>query len=320
MKLLTFFILTTSLATAQGTLTPDQLFPVETSHSYVEFTITYMGYARVKGRFADFSGMIRYDPKNPLTTSVSIAIKVESIDTDLDFRDKDLRSENWFDAAKYPSILFVSRKATPRVDGFDLTGDLTIKGITREVTLKMAAPSGVVKDARADLQVVFSGTTRIDRTTFGVEGKNWSGIKEGVTAVSNEVNIEVGMLGKQLQAGNLQNMVKFTKGAAGIYKAIKEAGIDAGLMEFKKLLDAKSADVSMLAITGKMLRTEGRLDDAKAVYEMNHDAFPESSEVYYSLGELALLNSDIRGARSFFEEALRKDPGNIRIPEILRHL
>ncbi len=305
---------------AQDKLELSQLFPIEASHSYMEFTVTYMGYARFKGRFTDFTGLIRYDQKNPARTSASIAIKTESIDTDNDFRDKDLKSENWFDVAKYPVIIFASKKAVSTNDGFDLTGDLTIKGITKEVVLKVLPPSGVVKDVRGDLQVFFNASTRIDRTAFGIEGKNWSNVKEGITAVSNDVAIEVGALGKQLQVANLQNMVKFTKGAAKIYKTISESNVDAGLAEFKKFVDDNSADVNMLSMTGRVLRAEGKLKEARAIYEANRDAFPDSWEVWYSLGEISLLQGDMKNAKNNFEEALKKDPDNVRVREVLRHL
>jgi polyisoprenoid-binding protein YceI len=320
MKQLSFLLLISFSTVAQGKLELDQLFPVDVGHSYIEFSATYMGYAHVKGRFADFAGFVRYDQNDPSATSATISIKTESIDTDLDFRDKDLKSANWFDAEKYPLILFTSKKQIHGKEGFDLVGDLTIKGITHEVTLKMAAPSGVMKDVRGDLQVIFSGSAKIDRTAFGIEGKNWSAVKEGMTAVSSDVVIELSILGKQLQVSNLQNMVKFTKGAARIYKAVKDAGLDAGLAEFKTFVDDKSADVNMLGMTGRVLRAEGRLDQAKAIYEANLKSFPDSWEVYYALGELALLESDAKGAKSYFEEAARKDPGNVRVIEILRHL
>src|SRR3954462_3152882 len=110
MKQTLFFIALSVSSIAQDKLALDQLFPIEASHSYVEFTITYMGYARFKGRFSDFSGLIRYDQKDPSRTSASLSIKTESIHTDNDFRDKDLKSENWFDVAKYPTIVFISKK------------------------------------------------------------------------------------------------------------------------------------------------------------------------------------------------------------------
>ena len=319
-KYISIFLLICSSAFGQGKVELNQFYPIDAGHSYIEFSITYMGYARVKGRFSDFSGMIRYDEKNPLATSASIAIKTESIHTDLEFRDNDLKSANWFDAAAHPVITFISTKMTPEKEGFSLIGDLTIKGVTHEVTLKLAKPSGVIKDIRGDTQVIFTGTTSLDRTTFGVEGKNWSAVKEGMTAVSKEVAIEVSVLGKQFEVPNYQNFVKFTKGAAGIYKTVNERGVDAGLTFFKKFVDEKTADVNMLGMAGKLLRMEGKLPEAKRILEANREAFPDKAEVYFSLGELALQQGDRHSVKMNFQEALRIEPTDVRAAEILRHL
>jgi polyisoprenoid-binding protein YceI len=113
----------------------DRYFPIEKSHSYIEFSVKYMGYAKVKGRFADFSGMIYYDDKDLSKMSATIGVKVESIDTDLDFRDNDLKSENWFDAKQFPFIQFQGKKSIATSVGFDVTGDLTIKGVKKEVVI-----------------------------------------------------------------------------------------------------------------------------------------------------------------------------------------
>src|SRR5258708_4171571 len=128
--------------------TIDQFFPIDQGHSYIEFSVKYMGYAKVKGRFSDFSGLVRYDEKNVLNTSVSLLLKTESIDTDLDFRDNDLKSENWFDAKKFPTILFKSKTVKKAGEGLEIMGDLTIKAVTKEVTLRLDPPSGILKDVR----------------------------------------------------------------------------------------------------------------------------------------------------------------------------
>lgn len=267
----------------------NQFFPIDKGHSYVEFSIKYMGAAKVRGRFADFSGLIRYDEKAITNTSVSFVVKTESIDTDLDFRDTDLKSDNWFDAVKFPTMLFQSKNVTRTSTGFDVTGDITIKGVTKEITLHMDQPSAIMKDVRADLQVVFTGTTRLDRTTFGVEGKNWSAIKEGMTTVDNEVLIEVSMLGKQFQQSNFSNRVRDEERPAGkIFKIIKDQGVDAGIAEFDKIRSTSTLDANVLDTVGKMLRLEGKTAEALKIFEANKKAFPENGLVYLSLGEAYL--------------------------------
>jgi polyisoprenoid-binding protein YceI len=291
------------------------------SHSYVEFSIKYMGAAKVRGRFADFSGIIFYDEKSLASTSVSVMIKTASINTDLEFRDNDLRSANWFDAAKYPGILFQSRSAVRTATGFDLTGDITIKGITKEIVLHMEHPSPVMKDVRADIQVVFTGTTRLDRTIFGVEGKNWSAVKEGITAVDNEVTIEVSMLGKQAQRANYTNRFKDPEQPTGkMYKVIQEQGVDTGITEFDKMKATATVDAGTLDTVGKMLRLEGKITEAMKVFEHNRQLFPDSPLVYMSLGETYIIMGNVALAREQFTQVLVKDPLNVISREYLRHL
>jgi polyisoprenoid-binding protein YceI len=322
MKKLTFFLQLWCFATmAQQTPDLNQFFPIERSHSYVEFTIQYMGYARVKGRFSDFTGLIRFDEKNAGKTSVSLLIKTESIDTDHDFRDTDLKSENWFDAKKFPYITFISKSFAKSSDGYAMTGLLTIKDVTKEVTIRMAPPSGVLKDIRADAQVIFTGTTQMDRTQYHVEGKNWSAVKEGITAVSNDVTIDFSILGKQIKVANFTNWVRNEERPAGkIYKLVKEQGVKQGLVEFKSLVDAKTANKEILEVVGYMLRLEGKVPDAIAVYEANRDAFPESGRTHYSLGESYLMSGNTAKAKECFNEALKRDSFDVSASEMLRSL
>ena len=220
-----------------------------------------MGYAKVKGRFSDFSGMFRYDESNLANTSVTLIIKTESIDSDLEFRDNDLKSENWFDAKKFPTITFKSKSISKAKTGFDVVGDLTIKDVTKEVTLHLDPPSGVLKDVRGDAQVIFTGTTSLNRNDFGVEGKRWSAVKEGITAVDSEVKIEVSILGKQLKAANFSNWVSDAQKPAGkLYKLIKEQGVDVVLPTWRGLVapaDIKGKDLETLsAAVDKMVKSD----------------------------------------------------------------
>lgn len=280
-----------------------------------------MGAAKVRGRFTDFSGLIFYDEKSVSSTSVSIVIKTASINTDLEFRDNDLKSPNWFDAAKYPTILFQSKSAVKTTTGFDITGDITIKAVTKEIILHMEQPSPVMKDARADMQVVFTGTARLDRTVFGVEGKNWSAVKEGITAVDNEVVVEVSMLGKQAQRANYVNRFKDPEQPQGkIFKIIQEQNAEAGIAEFDKMKATSTVDAGTLDTVGKMLRLEGKTGDALKLFEHNKQLFPDSPLVYLSLGETHLIMGNPALAKEQFTQAQAKDPGSVIPREYLRHL
>jgi polyisoprenoid-binding protein YceI len=318
MQKIVFLLLISCPLFGQNQIDFNQFYPIDRGHSFVEFSIRYMGYASVKGRFSDFSGLVRYDEQNPALTSVSLSIKSESINTDLTFRDNDLKSANWFDVKKFPTITFTSKGIKNTGTGFEVIGDLTIKGVTKQVVLNMDPPSGVLKDVRDDLQVIFTGQTKIDRTEFGVEGKNWSGVKEGITAVSNEVKIEFSILGKRLRAANYANRVKNDQAPSGkVYKVVKEHGVQQGLETFKTIKE--TADRNVLHTVGYMLQLEGNLKDAMAIFEANRDAYPEEPEVYYALGEAHALQGESAQAKGFFEQAIRKNPEYVQAAEALRH-
>lgn len=317
---LTIFSTLSALA-QKNEIRMDQFFPIEASHSYIEFSVKYMGYARVKGRFSEFSGMIRYDEADPLNTSVTLSINVPSIDTDLDFRDNDLKSDNWFDATAFPVIFFKSKRPIKMGDGLDIVGDITIKGITKEISLHLASPSGVLKDVREDAQVIFTGTTSLNRNDFGVEGKNWSAIKEGITAVDSEVKIEFSILAKQVKAANFSNRVRNDQQPAGkLYKRIKEHGVNTGLEEFHKMVSEKSVDEKALLTAGRMLLLEGNINDAIKIFEANQKSFPQSSNTLFNLGEAYASTGDWPKAKKNFEQTLKLDPDNCNAQEIVRHL
>jgi polyisoprenoid-binding protein YceI len=320
-KILFFLFVMISFGVQGQVAEADKFFPIETSHSYVEFSVKYMGYAKVKGRFADFSGMIYYDDKNLAKMSASLTIKVESVDTDLEFRDNDLKSENWFDAKKFPLITFVSKKLTPTPGGFDVTGDLTMKDVTKEIVVHMGKASGVLKDIRNDAQVILTGTTRINRIDFGVEGKNWSGIKEGITAVENDIDVEISLLAKQIKKDNFKNWVSNPETAPTmIYKAASSQNVAAAKAEFEKLkVDRKLTENSLITV-GYMLQLEGKMHDAIMILEENAKAFPESSRAYQELGLAYLRAGHKSKAKENLQIAVQKDPPNAQAGEVLRHL
>lgn len=320
-KLLVFIFVAVAFSVSGQPAEADKYFPIEASHSYIEFSVKYMGYARFKGRFADFSGMIYYDEKDLEKLSATIVVKVEGLDTDLDFRDEDLKSENWFDAKKFPYITFTSGKVVPTASGFDVTGNLTIRGITKEIIVHLDKPSGVLKDVRSDDQLIVSGTTRINRLDYGIEGKNWSGIKEGVTAVENDIDLEISLLGKQWKIGNWKGRFQNKQAPATmVYDALVAKGDAAGIAEFKRIKDEMKLNEFPLINAAYMLQLEGRLKDSIVLLEENQQSFPESSRAMFELAMAYLRMGDHKKAKENLVHSLQKDPNNAQAAEVLRHL
>jgi polyisoprenoid-binding protein YceI len=233
-----------------------------------------MGYAKVKGRFADFKGTVRYDENNLENTSISLLINIESINTDLDWRDNDLKSDAWFDAEKFPVMTFLSKKIIPRGMAFDVVGDLTIRDVTKEIIITMNPPSGVLKDTGGDSQVIFTGEFTIDRTDYGVAGERWSKIKENIAGVGNDVAIEISILGKRLNERNLTGFFRNEESAhSKIYKSYNESGIEAALSTFDNLKETdERLSMRTMRMVGRLLVLNNKIDDAIRVYQKNSEA------------------------------------------------
>lgn len=157
------------------------------AHTKLGFTVTHMMISEVYGLFNDFDGKVLASKDNFTDASIDLTIKVASINTDNQKRDEHLRSSDFFDVEKYPTISFKSKKIKKIDDkNFKLIGDLTIKGVTKEVTLNVNY-KGTVKDPWGKTRAGFKLTGVINRTDFGLK---WNAALEtGGVVVSEEVNI-----------------------------------------------------------------------------------------------------------------------------------
>lgn len=163
-------------------------FVFDKAHSTMGFEVRHL-FSTVPGKFDDFTGTINYDEANPENSSVDVTIKTASVDTGVKMRDDDLRSPNFFDAAKYPEITFKSKSVKMTGNNTaDVTGDLTMHGVTKEVVLKVEL---LGKGAGAKPGSVVSGwnaATAVKRTDFGL---TWNKVIEGTQVVGDDVKIDL---------------------------------------------------------------------------------------------------------------------------------
>lgn len=167
----------------------DKAATYEVTHDFsnVNFSITKF-FFKEDGGFRDFSGEIVYDPDHPERSHVQMTVQAASIDTRNDGRDRVLRSDDFFDVARYPTLSFVSTSVRPRQDGtFDVAGDLTIHGVTRHVTIGARFLGMKQMQGWGDF-VGFDAEFTIDRTDFGVNGLRWAG---GTPVLGKEVDIHL---------------------------------------------------------------------------------------------------------------------------------
>jgi polyisoprenoid-binding protein YceI len=175
-------------AVAQAPTRPTT-FRVREGDTAVQFTITKWSVFREEGRFRDLNGTILYDPANPSASRVEFEIRVASIDTKISGRDRTLLSEDFFYADRYPTMSFRSSRVVPiGKDTFQVTGALTIRGVTKTITAPVRL-LGFSHYTDADERVNIAGfetNFTLDRTAFGVTGTRWSG---GQLILGNDVNI-----------------------------------------------------------------------------------------------------------------------------------
>src|SRR6266568_9279535 len=170
------------------TLAPASTWQIDPDHTNVQFKVRHLMVSNVKGVFHKFNGMVDLDDKEITRSKVNVTIDVASVDTGVVKRDDDLRSANFFEVAKYPTMTFVSRKiARNGADNLRVTGDLTIHGVTREVVLNVEGPSAEVKDPWGNIRRGASAVTRINRKDFGL---TWNkALETGGVVVGDEVDI-----------------------------------------------------------------------------------------------------------------------------------
>jgi len=175
------------IATVPG-LAQVSTWDIDSAHSGVHFAVRHMMIATVRGEFRKVTGTITLDEKDISRSSVEAVIDATTIDTREERRDNDLRSANFFDVAKFPTITFKSRSVTRLGKGkFKVAGDLTMHGVTKDVVLDVEGLDTQVNDPRRGPKMGASATTQIKRSDFGL---TWNRVIEtGGVAVSDEVGI-----------------------------------------------------------------------------------------------------------------------------------
>jgi polyisoprenoid-binding protein YceI len=161
---------------------------LDPAHSIIGFVARHMVVTTVRGSFGTFDGRIDFDPANPSAGSVNVSIDAASINTSSADRDNHLRSPDFLDVATYPTITFRSTRVDVSGSRGTVYGDLTIRGVTREVAIQ-AEYLGQLKDPSGDEKVAFNGSVRINREDWGL---TWNvALEAGGWLVSKEIIIEL---------------------------------------------------------------------------------------------------------------------------------
>jgi len=167
-----------------------EAWTIDPGHSAATFQVRHMVVANVKGEFGGPVGTATFDPKDPSTLKIEATIDARTINTRNPDRDKDLRSNLFFDVAKYPKITFKSRSVAVQGPGkLKVAGDLTIHGVTKPVTLDVEGPTSEIKDIWGSRRIGATATTKIDRRDFGLVYNRM--LEGGGAVVGDQVSIEL---------------------------------------------------------------------------------------------------------------------------------
>jgi polyisoprenoid-binding protein YceI len=163
-------------------------YELDTAHTRFGFAVKHMLITTVKGNFKEFSGSIEFDENDITKTQVSITIMTQSIDTDNERRDNHLRSDDFFDAEKFPKITFVSKKIEKEAEGYSVIGDLTMRDVTKEVRIPFQV-AGPIDGRRGSKRIGIDGAFTLNRQNYGVSYSRT--LDNGGLVVSNDVKIEI---------------------------------------------------------------------------------------------------------------------------------
>lgn len=175
---------------AEPQVTKPTQWQIDPAHSAARFSVRHLMISNVRGEFTKMSGSAFIDPADRTKSTVEITIEAASINTSEPQRDEHLRSADFFDVANHPKISFHSKRvASLGVENFKLTGDLTIRGVTKEVTFDVEGPTASVKDPWGNIRAGVTASAKINRKDFGLV---WNALTEaGGVVVGDEIKITI---------------------------------------------------------------------------------------------------------------------------------
>ena len=179
------FILATILVTCGTVARAADTYTVDPVHSSISFMISHAGISNIHGRFNDFSGKITIDQADPAKSSFALSIPVESIDTNNVKRDEHLRAPDYFNVKQFPTMSFQSTKVKAIDGGYEVTGDLTLHGVTKPVSFKLKGGDKVVEFPKGTKRIGLVSTLSIVRSDFGVTTE--------LGALGDEIPISIGI-------------------------------------------------------------------------------------------------------------------------------
>jgi polyisoprenoid-binding protein YceI len=283
-----------------------QEYAVDAGESIVEFSVGF-ALSRVKGRFPDTHGAILYDAQHPERSSVSVIIETKTIDTGWPHRDEHLRTDDFFDVDKYPTITFQSRQVERTADGWIMTGPLTMHGVTKEVSIPFRLVAPPSRNAESRWMILNAvGAARLSRKEFGILGggthNSWFTAARNAT-VSDSVDVSLEIEG-YLPDAESQRSARVLEAAARVHNE----GADVLLKRLADQRGSKSDEEFAPYFTGgdmvvRALIADGHTADAAALARGLTGVFPQLANAYLVYGFVLATSGDTTGAARQYARA-----------------
>jgi polyisoprenoid-binding protein YceI len=308
-----------SVASVMPPAAPFREFRIDAGHSDVAFSIGFLGHP-VRGRFDDIRGTIIYSPTDVSASAISVVIGVKSLTTGSAHRDEHLKSPDFFDAAKFPSIVFRSTSVEKRGTSFVANGVLSMHGVQRPISIPFRESSAMVADPHGSTLVFFAGALRIARKDYGILGgskyNDWfDELRSATMADSVDITLDISGWDPDIDRTHrydapIQRMEK--EGVASTLARLRNLKAN-----FPDSLKGSSYDIEQIA---RGLLEHGRTADALSLFRFNAEAFGESAPIHASLARAFEIAGNADSSKAHTARALAIDSLDTRAMELARRL
>ena len=297
-------------------------FELNPFHSTTEFAVPFMGLTSVKGGFEDFSGLLLYVADRPARSSVTFVIQTASLHTGNTLRDTHLRSDDFLDVERYPTIVFQSDSLVPGGAGrWSAFGRLQIRGVTRPVVLPVRIRHPLVRDRDGVDYLGFDIATRLDWRSFGIPAGNrrngW--FQPARMLVNDSVDLRISMeadrrLASRLHYPRLDSLLALLSGGGvdAVRRRVEEAR--------GRGQDSLVRYVAAFGDAGRVLAQRGSADQAVELLRLRIEADSTDAAAIADLARASLAAGDSAAAVGLYRRALEHDSALPQALEMLRHL
>jgi len=292
-----------------------EIFQIDRSHSKLVFSIGFFGFSDVEGTFNTMAGTVLYNEADLTKMAVNLLIDGNSINTGSSFRDKDLKKADFFDTEKHRMLKFESKGVKKTQDGYLATGDLTMKGITREVQMPFKQIQKRFEDPFwGNMNIAFEGQLSLNRLDFDIHGGNW-----GDKVLSEEVKIEFTLLAKQ------PNTYKWGTGELsakmnGVVEAMKEGGLEKAKQAYEALAQKEEIDSRSAGVVAKRLMQKNYFEEAIAYLGFALEKFPKQAAFYKDLAKAHAFMGNKEKALEYYEQIGARNPYDPETMMMLKRL